>query len=62
MVSVIASLQRRYNKLDAIAFQLSVGDFKDRFNTNESLRKNFCTLRSDIIGYIKKALQIQEVK
>lgn len=51
-----------YNKLDAIAFQLSGGDFKDRFNTNESLRKNFCTLRSDIIGYIKKALQIQEVK
>lgn len=45
-----------YNKLDAIAFQLSVGDFKDRFNTNESLRKNFCKLRSDIIGYIKKAL------
>ena len=51
-----------YNKLDTIAFQLSVGDFKDRFNTNESLRKNFCMLRSDIIRYIKKALQIQEVK
>ena len=27
-----------YNKLDAIAFQLSGGDFKDRFNANESLR------------------------
>ena len=51
-----------YNKLDAIAFQLSGGDFKDRYDTNESLRKNFCTLRSDIIGYIKKALQIQEEK
>ncbi len=51
-----------YNKLDAISFQLSGGDFKDRFNTNESLRKNFCILRSDIIGYIKKDLQIQEVK
>lgn len=51
-----------YNKLDTIAFQLSGGDFKDRFNTNESLRKNFCALRSDIIGYIKKALQKQEVK
>lgn len=51
-----------YNKLYGIAFQLSGGNFKDRFNTNESLRKNFCTLRSDIIGYIKKALQIQEVK
>lgn len=51
-----------YNKLDAIAFQLSGGDFKDRFNTNESLRKNFCKLRSDIIGYIKKALQKREEK
>ena len=51
-----------YNKLDNIAFQLSGGEFKDRFNTNESLRKNFCTLRSDIIGYIKKALQKREEK
>ena len=51
-----------YNKLDAIAFQLSGGDFKDRFNTNDSLRKNFCILRSDIIRYIKKALKIQEEK
>ncbi len=51
-----------YNRLDAIAFQLSGGDFKDRFNTNESLRKNFCKLRSDIIGYIKKALQKREEK
>lgn len=51
-----------YNKLDTIAFQLSGGDFKDRFNTNESLRKNFCKLRSDIIGYIKKALQKREEK
>lgn len=51
-----------YNKLDAIAFQLSGGEFKDRFNTNESLRKNFCILRNDIISYIKKALEIQEVK
>lgn len=51
-----------YNKLDAIAFQLSGGDFKDRFNVNENLRKNFCTLRSDIIGYIKKDLQKQEEK
>ena len=49
-----------YNKLDAIAFQLSRGDFKDRYDTNESLRKNFCTLRRDIIGYIKKDLKIQE--
>lgn len=51
-----------YNKLDAIAFQLSGGDFKDRYDTNESLRKNFCKLRSDIIGYIKKALQKREEK
>lgn len=51
-----------YNKLDAIAFQLSGDDFKDRFNTNKSLRKNFCMLRSDIIGYIKKALQKREEK
>ena len=51
-----------YNKLDAIAFQLSGGDFIDRYDTNESLRKNFCKLRSDIIGYIKKALQKQEEK
>lgn len=51
-----------YNKLDIIAFQLSGGDFIDRYDTNESLRKNFCILRSDIIGYIKKDLQIQEVK
>lgn len=53
---------RVYNKLDTIAFQLSGGEFKDRFNTNESLRKNFCMLRSDIIGYIKKALQKREEK
>lgn len=53
---------RVYNKLDTIAFQLSGGDFIDRYDTNESLRNNFCKLRSDIIGYIKKALQIQEVK
>lgn len=51
-----------YNKLDAIAFKLSGGEFKDRFNIHESLRKNFCTLRSDIIGYIKKALQKREEK
>lgn len=51
-----------YNKLDAIAFKLSGGEFKDRFNTNESLRKNFCTLRSNIIGCIKKALQKREEK
>lgn len=51
-----------YNKLDIIAFQLSGGDFIDRYDTNESLRKNFCKLRSDIIGYIKKALQKQEEK
>lgn len=43
-----------YNKLDTIAFQLSGGDFIDRYDTNESLRKNFCKLRSDIIRYIKK--------
>lgn len=49
-----------YNKLDTIAFQLSEGDFIDRYDTNESLRKNFCKLRSDIIGYIKKALQKRE--
>lgn len=51
-----------YNKLDTIAFQLSGGDFIDRYDTNESLRKNFCKLRSDIIGYIKKALQKREEK
>lgn len=51
-----------YNKLDIIAFQLSGGDFIDRYDTNESLRKNFCKLRSDIIGYIKKALQKREEK
>lgn len=51
-----------YNKLDAIAFQLSGGDFIDRYDTNESLRKNFCILRNDIIGYIKKALQKREEK
>ena len=51
-----------YNKLDTIAFQLSEGDFIDRYDTNKSLRKNFCKLRSDIIGYIKKALQKREEK
>lgn len=51
-----------YNKLDIIAFQLSGGDFIDRYDTNESLRKNFCKLRNDIIGYIKKALQKLEEK
>lgn len=51
-----------YNKLDTIAFQLSGGDFIDQYDTNESLRKNFCKLRSDIIGYIKKALQKREEK
>ena len=51
-----------YNKLDTIAFQLSGGDFIDRYDTNESLRKNFCKLRNDIIGYIKKALQKREEK
>ena len=51
-----------YNKLDTIAFQLSGGDFIDRYDTNESLHKNFCKLRSDIIGYIKKALQKREEK
>lgn len=51
-----------YNKLDTIAFQLSGGDTIDRYDTNESLRKNFCKLRSDIIGYIKKALQKREEK
>ena len=51
-----------YNKLDTIVFQLSGGEFRGRFNTNESLRKNFCILRSDIIGYIKKALQKREEK
>lgn len=51
-----------YNELDTIAFQLSDFDFKDRYDTNESLRKNFCILRSEIIKYIKKALKIQEEK
>lgn len=51
-----------YNKLDAITFQLSGGDTIDRYDTNESLRKNFCKLRSDIIGYIKKTLQKREEK
>lgn len=51
-----------YNKLDTITFQLSGGDTIDRYDTNESLRKNFCTLRSDLIGCIKKALQKQEEK
>lgn len=51
-----------YNELDTIAFQLSDFDFKDRYDTNESLRKNFCILRSEIIKYIKKALKIQKEK
>jgi hypothetical protein len=51
-----------YNILDGIDYRLSDYEIKDHFKTNESLRKNFCILRSDIIRYIKKALKIQEVK
>lgn len=57
-----AKILNIYNTLDGIVYRLSDYEFKPCFNTNESLRKNFCILRSDIIRYIKKALQIQEVK
>lgn len=51
-----------YYILDGIDYRLSGYEIKDNFKTNESLRKNFCILRSNIIRYIKKALKIQEVK
>lgn len=57
-----AKILNIYYILDGIAYRLSDYEIKDRFNTNESLRKNFCILRSDIIKYIKKALKIQEEK
>ena len=57
-----AKILNIYYILDGIAYQLSDYEIKDLFNTNESLRKNFCILRSEIIKYIKKALKIQEVK
>lgn len=57
-----AKILNIYSILDGIVYRLSDYEIKDLFNTNESLRKNFCILRSEIIKYIKKALKIQEVK
>lgn len=57
-----AKILNIYSILDGIIYRLSDYEIKDLFNTNESLHKNFCILRSEIIKYIKKALKIQEVK
>ena len=57
-----AKILNIYNILDEIVYRLSDYEFKPRFDTNETIRKNFCILRSDIIGYIKKALQKREEK
>ena len=57
-----AKILNIYSILDGIVYRLSDYENKDLFNTNESLCKNFCILRSEIIKYIKKALKIQEVK
>lgn len=57
-----AKILNIYYILDGIDYQLSNYEIKDHYHTNETIRKNFCILRSDIIGYIKKALQKREEK
>lgn len=57
-----AKILNIYYILDGIDYRLSNYEIKDHYHTNETIRKNFCILRSDIIGYIKKALQKREEK
>lgn len=57
-----AKILNIYYMLDSIDYRLSNYEIKDHYRTNETIRKNFCILRSNIIGYIKKALQKREEK
>ena len=57
-----AKILNIYYILDGVDYRLSNYEIKDHYHTNETIRKNFCILRSDIIGYIKKALQKREEK
>ena len=57
-----AKILNIYHILDGIDYRLSNYEIKDHYRTNETIRKNFCILRSDLIGCIKKALQKREEK